>query len=111
MLEIRKTETYVQWIDNLRDLQARARIQVRIERLAAGNPGDVKAVGEGGSELRIAYGSGYRVYFTKRGRDYSAGLWRQDHSVGRHQSSLAPCTQSLGAHDDEKNHNYPLRCR
>jgi len=68
MLEIRKTETYAHWIDNLRDLQARARIQVRIERLAAGNPGDAKAVGEGVSELRIDYGPGYRVYFTKRGR-------------------------------------------
>lgn len=67
MLEIRKTETYAQWIDNLRDLQARARIQVRIERLAAGNPGDAKAVGEGVSELRIDYGPGYRVYFTKHG--------------------------------------------
>ena len=67
MLEIRKTETYAQWIDNLRDLQARARIQVRIERLVAGNPGDVKAVGEGVSELRIDYGPGYRVYFTKHG--------------------------------------------
>ena len=69
MLEIRKTEIYAQWIDSLRDLQARARIQVRIERLAAGNPGDVKAVGEGVSELRIDYGPGYRVYFTKRGRE------------------------------------------
>lgn len=52
-----------------RDLQARARVQVRIERLAAGNSGDVKAVGEGVSELRIDYGPGYRVYFTKRGRE------------------------------------------
>jgi len=69
MLEIRKTETYVLWINNLRDLQARARVQVRIERLAAGNAGDVRAVGEGVSELRIDYGPGYRVYFTKRGRE------------------------------------------
>jgi len=69
MIEIRKTEIYAQWIDNLRDLQARARVQVRIERLAAGNPGDVKAVGEGVSELRIDYGPGYRVYFMKRGRE------------------------------------------
>ena len=53
MLEIRKTESYAQWIDNLRDLQARARVQIRIERLVAGNPGDVRAVGEGVSELRI----------------------------------------------------------
>lgn len=69
MLEIRKTETYAQWIDNLRDLQARARVQVRIERLAAGNSGDAKAVGGGVSELRIDYGPGYRVCFTKRGRE------------------------------------------
>jgi len=69
MLEIRKTEAYGDWIDNLRDLQARARVQVRIERFAAGNAGDVKAVGEGVSELRINYGPGYRVYFTKRGRE------------------------------------------
>ncbi len=48
--------------------KARARIQARIERLAAGNAGDVKPVGEGVSELRIDYGPGYRVYFTKRGR-------------------------------------------
>ena len=69
MLEIRKTEAFAQWLDDLRDIQARARIQVRIERLALGNPGDVKAVGEGVSELRIDYGPGYRVYFTKRGRE------------------------------------------
>ena len=69
MLEIRKTDTYAHWIDNLRDLQARARVQVRIERLAAGNPGDVRPVGEGVSELRIDYGPGYRVYFAKRGRE------------------------------------------
>ena len=69
MLEIRKTESYAQWIDNLRDVQARARVQIRIERLVAGNPGDVRAVGEGVSELRIDYGPGYRVYFTKRGRE------------------------------------------
>ena len=69
MIEIRKTEKYAQWLDGLRDIHARARIQARVERLAAGNAGDVKPVGEGVSELRIDYGPGYRVYFTKRGRD------------------------------------------
>jgi putative addiction module killer protein len=69
MIEIRKTENYVKWIDNLRDHQARARVLARIERLALGNPGDVKPVGEGVSELRIDFGPGYRVYFTKRGRE------------------------------------------
>ncbi|PIP70927.1 MAG: addiction module antitoxin RelB, partial [Nitrospirae bacterium CG22_combo_CG10-13_8_21_14_all_44_11] len=47
MLEIRKTETFAQWLDGLRDIHARARVQVRVERLAAGNPGDVRPVGEG----------------------------------------------------------------
>ena len=69
MIEIRKTNLFVQWLDALQDLQTRARIQARIERLAAGNPGDVEPVGEGVSELRINYGPGYRVYFKKRGRE------------------------------------------
>jgi putative addiction module killer protein len=69
MVEIRKTKVFAQWLDDLNDLRARARVQVRIERLAAGLPGDVKPVGEGVSEMRIDYGPGYRVYFTRRGRD------------------------------------------
>jgi putative addiction module killer protein len=52
MIEIRKTETFVKWLDGLRDIKARSRVLVRIERLAAGNPGDVKPVGEGVSELQ-----------------------------------------------------------
>lgn len=68
VIEIRKTDVFAQWLDGLRDIQARARVQVRIERLAAGNPGNVEPVGEGVSELRINYGPGYRVYFKKRGR-------------------------------------------
>lgn len=63
MIEIRKTDTFAKWIDGLRDIRARARVQARIERLALGNAGDVKSVGEGVSELRINYGPGYRVYF------------------------------------------------
>ena len=69
MVEIRKTDLFAKWIDNLRDVQTKARVLVRIERLASGNAGDVKPVGEGLSELRIDYGPGYRVYFTKRGSE------------------------------------------
>ena len=69
MLQIRKTDVYAEWIDNLRDLQGRARILVRVERLASGNPGDVKAIGGGVSELRVHFGPGFRVYFTQRGHD------------------------------------------
>jgi putative addiction module killer protein len=68
VIEIRKTEQFARWIDDLRDMRGRARILARIERLALGNPGDVKAVGEGISELRIDYGPGYRVYYAQRGQ-------------------------------------------
>jgi putative addiction module killer protein len=68
MVELRKTERFARWIDGLRDLRARARIQARLDRLAEGNPGDVKPIGAGVSELRIDYGPGYRVYFKARGR-------------------------------------------
>lgn len=66
-MEIRKTKRYAEWIDGLRDIRGRARILARVERLALGNPGDVKPVGEGVSELRIHYGPGYRVYFKQQG--------------------------------------------
>lgn len=69
MIKIRKTEIFAKWLSSLNDINARARILVRIERLAAGNPGDVKPVGGGISELRINYGPGYRVYFKKQGVD------------------------------------------
>ncbi len=59
---------YARWFNSLRDRKARARIDVRIRRLSLGNPGDVKAVGEGVSELRIDYGPGYRVYYKQRGQ-------------------------------------------
>ena len=67
MIEIRQTETYSQWFSKLRDRQAKARIDIRVRRLSMGNPGDVKPVGKGVSELRIDYGQGYRVYFIQRG--------------------------------------------
>ena len=69
MPEVRKSDEFLRWIDALRDVRARARIQVRIERLAFGNAGDVRPVGNGVFEMRIHYGPGYRVYFTNRGRE------------------------------------------
>ncbi len=69
MIEIRKTETFARWLDDLRDTQGRAKVQVRLERLALGNSGDVRAVGGGVSELRIDYGPGYRVYYKTIGKE------------------------------------------
>lgn len=67
-MEVLKTDVYIKWLDGLRDVRARTRVLVRVERLLAGNPGDVKSVGEGVSELRIPYGPGYRVYFKQFGQ-------------------------------------------
>ena len=67
MYEIIKSETFETWLLDLKDRQARLRVQARIERLGNGNPGDVKPAGAGVSELSIDYGPGYRVYFMKSG--------------------------------------------
>ncbi len=67
MPEVLKSATFEAWFESLRDRQARARINARIRRLSLGNPGDAKPVGSGVSELRIDYGSGYRVYYIQRG--------------------------------------------
>ncbi len=69
MIEVRQTEVFSNWLRELCDRRARARIQTRIDRLQLGLAGDVKPVGEGVSELRIDYGPGYRVYFIRRGRE------------------------------------------
>ena len=80
MFEIRKTENFAKWLDALQDTRDRAQVLVRIERLAIGNPGDVKPVGAGVSELRIDYGPGYRVYYKQTGHKVNyAGWWRQEH--------------------------------
>ena len=67
MIEIRKTDVFAKWLDGLQDIRARARVLVRIERLATGNPGNVAPVREGVSELKIDYGPGYRVYYKQFG--------------------------------------------
>jgi putative addiction module killer protein len=69
VVQVRKTDLFAQWLDGLRDVRSRGRIQVRIERLASGNPGDVTPVGHGVSEMRIDSGPGYRVYFMRRSDD------------------------------------------
>jgi len=66
-IEVRQTDVFTDWFAALRDREARARVTVRIRRLSLGNPGDVKPVGGGVSEMRIDYGPGYRVYFVRRG--------------------------------------------
>ncbi len=67
MVEIRETAVFAAWLERLRDATTKARIAVRVRRLAFGNAGDVKPIGGGVSELRIHHGPGFRVYFVQRG--------------------------------------------
>ena len=67
MAEIRETAAFGKWLAGLRDPKGKAKILVRIQRMAAGNPGNVGPVGDGVSEMRIDFGPGYRVYYRQRG--------------------------------------------
>lgn len=67
MIEVRETIEFSKWLSGLRDPVAKAKITLRIRRLAFGNPGDVAAIGHGLSEMRIHYGPGYRIYFVQKG--------------------------------------------
>jgi len=68
MLDISLSDVFKDWLHDLRDVQAKARILTRIRSASYGNLGDVEAIGEGISELRIHCGPGYRIYFTRRGK-------------------------------------------
>ncbi len=65
MLEIRKTEEFKAWLDSVNDLMGRSKIQARIQRLAEGNIGNAKSIGGKVFEMRIDFGPGYRIYYTK----------------------------------------------
>ena len=89
MMSVQKTDAFLYWIEGLRDLRGRAKIQVRIERLRAGNPGDVRPVGSGVSELRINYGPGYRVYLVVKNDKLVVLLAGGDKSAQQAQIDLA----------------------
>ena len=80
-MRVRKSSVYKKWIKNLRDERARYRINARIRRLENGNPGDVRRVGEGISEMRIDYGPGYRVYYKDTGKEIIVLLCGGDKST------------------------------
>lgn len=82
-MEVRTTDVFADWLERLRDIRAKARIEARVDRLSLGNPGDVKAVGEGVYEMRVDYGPGYRIYFVRRGEALVVLLCAGDKSTQR----------------------------
>lgn len=89
MIEVRQTSQFATWFGRLRDTQARARIVVRLRRLELGNPGDVKPVGDGVSELRVDYGPGYRLYIVQQGETVIVLLCGGDKSTQRRDIAAA----------------------
>lgn len=91
MLTIRKTGVFAHWLDSMADVRAKARVLVRMDRLADGNPGDTRPVGDGVMELRIDYGPGYRVYYIRQGRDMVVLLAGGDKSSQPRDIAAARC--------------------
>jgi putative addiction module killer protein len=88
-MQIVQSDVFTAWLDNVKDERASARIVTRIRRMEIGNAGDVRSVGEGVSEIRIDYGPGYRVYFTRRGRTLVILLCGGDKKSQRKDIALA----------------------
>jgi putative addiction module killer protein len=88
-MQIVQSDVFTAWLDNVKDERAAARIVTRIRRMEIGNAGDVRSVGEGVSEIRIDYGPGYRVYFTRRERTLVILLCGGDKKSQRNDIALA----------------------
>ncbi|GHU47398.1 addiction module antitoxin RelB [Spirochaetia bacterium] len=101
MKEIRKTDSYKKWIKNLQDSRAKSHIYARIDRLAIGNPGDWKSVGEGVIEMRIDYGPGYRVYYKDTGQEIIILLCGGDKST--QQEDIAKAKELVKEESEDEN--------
>lgn len=105
MAEVFSTNDFDQWLRKLKDRQGRLRILSRIDRLARGNPGDVKAVGQGVLEPRLTYGPGYRIYYAQRGNRLILLLCGGDKST--QQSDITKAHQLASErHATEDNHDH-----
>lgn len=108
MIRIRETDTFSKFLSGLRDAQARARIAARVQRLAHGNPGDVRPVGAGISELRVDYGPGYRVYFVQRGSVLIVLLCGGDKRTQDRDIKLAKALLDDLEDEDDADQNAPV---
>lgn len=97
-LRIKQTDTFQNWARALGDPKAQALIAARLSRVAYGLLGDIKSVGEGISEIRIHYGPGYRIYFTRRGHEIIVLLCGGNKSTQKRDIATA---KALAAHLDD----------
>jgi putative addiction module killer protein len=102
MKKIRITDIYDKWIRDLKDGHAIARIYARVSRLANGNPGDSKPIGEGLSEMRIDYGPGYRVYYQDTGKEIIILLCGGDKSTQQADIARAKELAKMPLREEEK---------
>ena len=98
MFDVQQTKTSEAWIDGLKDMRAVARIEMRLRRLSLGLLGDSKSLGDGVSEMRIDYGPGYRLYFTRRGERVVILLCGGDK---KRQSDDIACAKQLAKEADD----------
>ncbi|MDR3303207.1 MAG: type II toxin-antitoxin system RelE/ParE family toxin [Treponema sp.] len=104
MKKIRRTDVYDKWIKDLKDGRAIARIYARVSRLAQGNPGDSKPIGEGLSEMRIDYGPGYRVYYHDTGKEIIILLCGGDKSTQQVDIAKAKELTKIPLKEEETEH-------
>jgi len=88
-MRVRMTAVYLDWINSLKDAIVRARIQVRVDRLVHGNPGQFRQLTHGVSEMKIDVGPGYRVYYIQRGDELIVLLAGGDKSSQRRDIATA----------------------
>jgi len=103
MIEVRQTRTFAEWLGRLRDRKAKVVIELRLDRIAAGNLGDWKPVGDGVGELRIPYGPGYRAYFVREGDVLILLLCGGDKSTQARDIGAPKCWQSNGGLNAPRN--------
>ncbi len=96
MPDIQTTAAFDRWLERLRDQRGRAKILARLDRLLEGNPGDVRPIGLGVTEMRIDFGPGYRVYYTRRGHIYVMLLAGDKHSQKRDIAKAQQLASELG---------------
>ena len=102
MAIVRKTDVFKKWMKKLKDAIAKAHIDRRLDRLSRGNPGDMKPIGEGCSEMRIDYGPGYRVYYKDTGQEIIIILCGGDKSTQQEDIDRA---KRLAREEEEKDEN------